>query len=239
MVLVPILSFLLLGGQWMVGWASAPYDPAWAARHPRKAALMALAGPVANLLLLVVAMLALRVGLATGWFVTIEGPEGAGKTTQATLLRERAAAAGVEIVLTREPGGTVLGERIRDLVLDPDARHDARTDALLFNAARARLVDEVIRPARAAGALVVATRFADSTLVAPPHGAAPTTVDSAANGASLSKSRVMAVISGGVRVDLSAEASSAAIQVDDRGRLAKERQSAAPVDLPTHGWWWD
>jgi Zn-dependent protease len=67
MVLVPILSFLLLGGNWMVGWASAPYDPAWAARHPRKAALMALAGPIANLLLVLVAMLGIRIGLATGY----------------------------------------------------------------------------------------------------------------------------------------------------------------------------
>jgi Zn-dependent protease len=67
MVIVPILSFVLLGGNWMVGWASAPYDPVWAARHPRKAALMALAGPIANLLLVVVAMLGMRIGLATGY----------------------------------------------------------------------------------------------------------------------------------------------------------------------------
>jgi Zn-dependent protease len=67
MVLVPILSFVLLGGNWMIGWASAPYDAAWASRYPRKAALMALAGPAANLILVLLAILAMRLGLATGY----------------------------------------------------------------------------------------------------------------------------------------------------------------------------
>ena len=65
-VLVPILSFFLMG--WMMGWASAPYDPHWAARHPKRSALMALAGPVANLILVVVSGGLLRVGLSTGFF---------------------------------------------------------------------------------------------------------------------------------------------------------------------------
>lgn len=69
MVVVPILSFVLMGGSWMFGWASAPYDPLWALRHPRKSALMALAGPVANLLLVVAAGLLIRVGLALGWLL--------------------------------------------------------------------------------------------------------------------------------------------------------------------------
>ena len=64
MVLVPILSFFLMGGNWMIGWASAPYNPQWALRYPRKSALMAAAGPAANLLLMVTAGLALR-GLIT------------------------------------------------------------------------------------------------------------------------------------------------------------------------------
>ncbi len=68
MVLVPIISFFLMGGQWMIGWASAPYDPTWARRHPRRSALMALAGPVGNLLLVLVAVLLLRFGFALGWF---------------------------------------------------------------------------------------------------------------------------------------------------------------------------
>lgn len=105
-----------------------------------------------------------------GWFVTIEGPEGAGKTSQADRLRARAEAAGIEMVLTREPGGTAVGERIREILLDPAADHVALTDALLFNAARAQLVAEVIRPALERGALVVSTRFADSTLAYQGHG---------------------------------------------------------------------
>jgi len=77
-------------------------------------------------------------------------------------------------VLTREPGGTALGERIRGLVLassDADASIDIRTDALLFNAARAQLVAEVIKPALAAGDVVVCARFADSTLAYQGYGA--------------------------------------------------------------------
>jgi Zn-dependent protease len=66
MVLVPIVSFAL--GGWMFGWASAPYDPMWAHRHPRRAGLMALAGPVSNLALVLVSGIALRIGLATGGF---------------------------------------------------------------------------------------------------------------------------------------------------------------------------
>jgi Zn-dependent protease len=66
MVVVPILSYLL--GGWMIGWASAPYDPRWAVAHPRRSALMALAGPAANLLLLLLAALGIRLGLAAHWF---------------------------------------------------------------------------------------------------------------------------------------------------------------------------
>ncbi len=66
-VLVPLLSYLL--GGWMIGWASAPYDPVWAERHPRRAALMALAGPLANLTLVLLAAIGIRVGLAAGEFV--------------------------------------------------------------------------------------------------------------------------------------------------------------------------
>ena len=107
-----------------------------------------------------------------GWFVTLEGPDGAGKTTQAERLRERGTGAGYEVVLTREPGGTAAGERIRDILLHRErgAGIDPRTDALLFNAARAQLVAEVIGPALGRGALVISTRFADSTLAYQGHG---------------------------------------------------------------------
>lgn len=66
MVIVPILSYIM--GGWMIGWASAPYDPEWARRHPRHAALMALAGPASNLLLCVVAAILIRAGMHVGWF---------------------------------------------------------------------------------------------------------------------------------------------------------------------------
>lgn len=66
MVVVPLLTFLFSG--WMLGWASAPYDPDWAHRHPKKSALMSLAGPVANLLLVAAAGVGIRLGMAAGWF---------------------------------------------------------------------------------------------------------------------------------------------------------------------------
>jgi Zn-dependent protease len=68
-VLVPLLTFFMNGGRWMIGWASAPYDPLWEDRHPRRAALMALAGPLANLLLSLVAYAILSLGLVSGWWV--------------------------------------------------------------------------------------------------------------------------------------------------------------------------
>jgi dTMP kinase len=102
-----------------------------------------------------------------GLFVTFEGPEGSGKTTQAARLAERAGRIGVPFVLTREPGGTAVGERIRSILLE-SGNHgiaiDPRTDALLFNAARAQLVSEVIEPALERGDLVICARYADSTV---------------------------------------------------------------------------
>lgn len=68
-VLVPILTFFLYNGQWMIGWASAPYDPLWARRYPLRAAGMAIAGPLANALLAGLALVAIKIGLAAGWWV--------------------------------------------------------------------------------------------------------------------------------------------------------------------------
>ncbi len=99
-----------------------------------------------------------------GRFITIEGPEGAGKTTQASRLETYLRAREVPVVATREPGGTALGERIRGLVLAPTGVPiDPLADAFLFNAARRQLVGEVIEPALAAGTTVICARFADST----------------------------------------------------------------------------
>jgi dTMP kinase len=100
------------------------------------------------------------------WFVTLEGPEGSGKTTIAAALAASLAAVVPEVVLTREPGGTPLGEAVREVLLarGPEGgAPDARAEALLFNAARAQLVADVIEPALGRGALVLCARFADST----------------------------------------------------------------------------
>jgi dTMP kinase len=106
-----------------------------------------------------------------GIFITLEGPDGAGKSSQARLLADRIRAAGGDVVLTREPGGTKLGERIRAILLDASAEsHDSLSDALLFNAARSRQVSEVIRPALEHGAIVVCDRFSDSTLAYQGYG---------------------------------------------------------------------
>lgn len=98
-------------------------------------------------------------------FVSLEGPDGVGKTTQAALLAERLRLGGREVVQCREPGGTELGERVRSLLLDGDVDLGDRAEALLFAAARAQIVEEVIRPALERGAWVVCDRFIDSSIV--------------------------------------------------------------------------
>jgi dTMP kinase len=96
-------------------------------------------------------------------FVTFEGLDGSGKTTQAELLRAHLAEAGREVVATREPGGTELGERIRLLLLE-GPEMSAWSEAALFAAARAELVDRVIAPALERGADVICDRYVDSSL---------------------------------------------------------------------------
>ena len=96
-------------------------------------------------------------------FVTFEGVDGSGKSTQARLLAEGLRADGREVVPTREPGGTALGEEVRALLLHGE-RIAPWAEAALFAAARAQLVDEVVRPALARGADVVCDRYLDSSL---------------------------------------------------------------------------
>ncbi|WCR43554.1 dTMP kinase [Stutzerimonas stutzeri] len=99
-----------------------------------------------------------------GLFVTLEGPEGAGKSTNREYLADRLRARGLDVVLTREPGGTPLAERIRDLLLTPaDEPMAIDTELLLVFAARAQHLAQVIRPALARGAVVLCDRFTDAT----------------------------------------------------------------------------
>lgn len=104
-------------------------------------------------------------------FVTLEGPEGCGKTTQAALLAEHLRQQGHDVLATREPGGTSIGDQIRRVLtsLDNIAMHP-RTEILLFSASRAQLVHEVILPHLKAGGVVICDRFYDSTLAYQGYG---------------------------------------------------------------------
>ena len=102
--------------------------------------------------------------MSKGKFITFEGGEGCGKSTQVKRLREALERSGVEVLLTREPGGTVLSEEIRRLIKDQDDDPPCdRSELLLFLAARAQLVRNVIVPALESGKWVISDRFSDST----------------------------------------------------------------------------
>jgi dTMP kinase len=105
-----------------------------------------------------------------GLFLSFEGGEGSGKSLQARRLAETLTESGREVVLTREPGGTAAGERIRDILLHArEIPLSPAAQVLLFSSARAQLVREVIRPALEAGKIVIADRFFDSTVVYQGH----------------------------------------------------------------------
>jgi dTMP kinase len=109
--------------------------------------------------------------VALSLFITFEGPDGSGKTTQARMLADYLESHGKPVLLTREPGGTVISEQIRDVVLstrNQSIQHE--TEALLFSAARAQIVAELIHPALAAGKIVVCDRYADSTMAYQGYG---------------------------------------------------------------------
>lgn len=110
-------------------------------------------------------------GKHLGFFVTLEGPEGAGKSTLAQALHGRLVDAGVPVMLTYEPGGTPLGRQLREILLH--SRGDAldpRAEALLLCAARAQLVSDVILPALQAGQVVISDRYGDSTMAYQGYG---------------------------------------------------------------------
>lgn len=127
-------------------------------------------------------------------FITFEGPEGCGKTTQARQLVEALTARGRQALLTREPGGTPIAEQVRAILLSPSNNVMlATTEALLYLAARAQHTAEVIRPALAAGTIVVCDRYTDSTLAYQGYG----------HGLSLAElERMDAFATGGLRPDL-------------------------------------
>ena len=108
--------------------------------------------------------------MPAGLFVTFEGGEGAGKSTQLAAIAERARAEGREVVTCREPGGTPLGERLREALFGLEIAPEPVTELLTFEAARAELVAAVIRPALERGALVLCDRFADSTVAYQGYG---------------------------------------------------------------------
>lgn len=97
-------------------------------------------------------------------FITFEGPEGAGKTTQLARLEARLRSQGHGVTVTREPGGTPLGTRVREVVLDPALDIEPLGEFLLYSASRAQLLAEVLRPALGRGEVVLCDRFADSSL---------------------------------------------------------------------------
>jgi len=102
--------------------------------------------------------------MARGKLITIEGLDGAGKTTLALALRDALRDRGIDAQLLREPGGVRVSEQIRSLVKDPDLQIGARSEALLYAAARAQLVDEALGPLLARGVFVLLDRFVDSSL---------------------------------------------------------------------------
>ncbi|MCL4257602.1 MAG: dTMP kinase [Anaerolineales bacterium] len=104
-------------------------------------------------------------------FITLEGPEGSGKTSQLPRLAEALRAAGHTVLTTREPGGTPIGDQIRKVLFDLNNKSmHPRSEILLFQASRAQLVEEVIQPALAAGQVVLCDRYADSTMAYQGYG---------------------------------------------------------------------
>jgi dTMP kinase len=104
-------------------------------------------------------------------FITFEGPDGSGKTTQVAQTVEALRGRGYKVLLTREPGGTAIGDQIRHILHDMSNKSmNPRAELLLFSASRAQIVDEVIRPFLASGGLVICDRFFDSTMAYQGYG---------------------------------------------------------------------
>ena len=109
--------------------------------------------------------------MSRGYFITFEGGDGSGKSTQISILRESLIKAGYDVILTREPGGTEISEKIRELILDPENSEMAdMTEAFLYAAARAQLVSQLIKPALEEGKVVICDRFVDSSIAYQAYG---------------------------------------------------------------------
>jgi len=107
----------------------------------------------------------------TGLFITIEGPDGSGKSTQIQFMKKYFLENGLECLFTREPGGTEIGEKLRNIILDKsNSEMCAMTEALLYAASRAQHVEELIKPALATGRIVVCDRFIDSSIAYQGYG---------------------------------------------------------------------
>ncbi|WP_227397297.1 dTMP kinase [Jeotgalibacillus aurantiacus] len=108
--------------------------------------------------------------MSKGRFITVEGPEGAGKTTVVAEMKKQLESEGFEVLLTREPGGIDIAEKIRGIILNPDhTTMDGRTEALLYAAARRQHLVERVKPALEAGKIVLCDRFIDSSLAYQGH----------------------------------------------------------------------
>ena len=106
-----------------------------------------------------------------GFFITFEGGDGSGKSTQISILKESLIEKGYDVILTREPGGTEISEKIRELILDPaNGEMDDMTEAFLYAAARAQLVRQLIKPALEEGKVVICDRFVDSSIAYQAYG---------------------------------------------------------------------
>jgi dTMP kinase len=127
-------------------------------------------------------------------FITLEGPEGSGKTSKIASLADFIRERGFKVLTTREPGGTSIGDQVREILCDLANTHMApRAETLLFQAARAQLVEQVIRPALAAEEIVICDRYADSTLAYQGYG----------QGSNLAEIRdLVAYATGGLKPDL-------------------------------------
>lgn len=106
----------------------------------------------------------------TGFFITLEGPDGCGKTTQSLLLVDALRKKGLKVVHSREPGGTSFAENLRRILLNPKYKILPLAELLLYEASRAQHTDEVIRPAMKAGKIVVCERYADATFAYQGYG---------------------------------------------------------------------